>query len=77
MSLKDKIAADQESIAAAQTALDAANAQLAVDQAALTALAPHIAAWDAVEAYANTVIYDDIKNDLLTLVVTGRAALDL
>jgi pectin methylesterase-like acyl-CoA thioesterase len=77
MSIQAKIAADQESITAARAALDAANAQLASDQAALAALAPHIAAWDAVEAFANTVAYDDIKSELLALVATGRAALDL
>lgn len=77
MSIQAKIAADQSAIAAAQAALDAANAQLAADQKAFADLAPHIAAWDAVEAYANTVPYDDIKSELIDLVASGKAALDL
>jgi hypothetical protein len=77
MSIQARIDADQIAIAAAQAVLDAANAQLATDQQALADLAPHIAAWDAVEAYANAVPYDDIKNQLLALVATGKANLDL
>ena len=50
--LADNIAADQEAVATAQAVLDAANAQLAKDQAALNAVQPHLSLWQEVEAYA-------------------------
>ncbi len=76
MGITQKISDDQSAIASAQSALDAANAALAADQAVLAALQPHIAAWDAVEAFATTM-GDDIKAQLTQLVANGRAALDL
>ena len=62
MSIADTIAADQTAVAAAQAALDAAQealdastSQLAVDQAALDALAPHVGLWSEIESYASTL----------------------
>ena len=52
MGLADTIAADQQAVADAQAALDAANAKLASDRAQLDAVAPHLALWEEVETYA-------------------------
>lgn len=51
MTLQDQIAADQQAVADAQAALDAANAQLAQDQAKLDAIAPHLTLLDQIEAH--------------------------
>lgn len=78
MSLTEKVVADQEAVAIAQAALDAATAQLAADQAALDALAPQVAAWQAVEDFANGNSFpDSVREPLLALVSNGRAALGL
>jgi hypothetical protein len=50
--ITETIAADQQAIADAQAVLDAANAQLATDQAKADALAPHLNIWQEVEAEA-------------------------
>ena len=42
MSIQDKITADEAAVTVAQQALDAANAQLAADQAALANIAPSL-----------------------------------
>lgn len=55
MGLAETIAADQAAVAAAQAALDSANAQLATDQAALDAVQPHLSLWQEIEAYAATL----------------------
>ena len=55
MALADTITADQAAVASAQAALDAANAQLATDQATLAATVPHLSLWQEVEAYAATL----------------------
>lgn len=50
MSIQDQIAADEAAVAAAQTALDAANAQLSADEAKAAAIAPHLSLLDQIEA---------------------------
>jgi len=53
MGIMENVAADQAAVAAAQAALDTANAQLAKDQAALDAAQPHVSLWEEVVAEAD------------------------
>jgi len=76
MSLQDKISADQAAVTAAQAALDAANAALTADNAALAALQPHLANWDLVATFAETMTDESIKTQLLAFVAAGKAALE-
>lgn len=68
MSLQDQITVDQQSVTDAQTALDAANAKLAADQAALAAVQPHLDLLSKIESELGAV-EDDVEDAL-------RAALD-
>jgi hypothetical protein len=72
MSLQDQIAADQQAIQAAQAALDAANAQLAKDQAALEAVQPHLSVLAEIEQEAEKLA-EDGKNVILGLTAKLRA----
>lgn len=49
-SLTQTIAADQQAVADAQAVLDAANAKLSADQAALAAVQPHLNALNNISA---------------------------
>jgi hypothetical protein len=50
MSIEDTIAADQATVTADQTALDAATATLTADQSKLAAIQPHLDLIDKLEA---------------------------
>lgn len=50
MSIQDTIAQDLMDIAAAQTALDSANAKLAADQDRLASIQPHLQLIDQIES---------------------------
>jgi hypothetical protein len=67
MALTDKITADQQAVAAAQAALDAANAALKDDQDKLASL-------DALEAAANAVPHAGVKQQFLELVASTKNA---
>jgi len=76
MSLTDQIAADQQAVADAQAALDAANVKLAQDQAALDAAQPHLSMWQEVEATAKKY-GGEIETEFMSLVARARAFLDV
>jgi hypothetical protein len=76
MSLSDQIAADQQAVADAQAALDAANAKLAEDQAAYDAAQPHLTMWQEVEATAKKY-GGEIETEFMSLVAKARAFINL
>lgn len=67
MNLQDQIAADQQAVAEAQAALDAANAKLAEDLAKQAAIAPHMTLLDQIEAHIATA-EESVKQGVLNLV---------
>jgi hypothetical protein len=71
MNLQDQIAADQQAVHEAQTALLAANAKLAEDQAKLEAIAPHLSVLDRLEAHIATA-EESVKQGVLNLVAELR-----
>jgi len=63
--LTDSIAADQTAVANAVAALDAANTQLAADQASLDAIQPHLTVLAELEAQAagwESAVADDVRS---------------
>ena len=71
MNLQDQITADQQAVADAQAALDAANAKLAEDQNRLNAIAPHLSVLDRLEAHIATAD-EAVKQGVLSLVAELR-----
>lgn len=67
MNLQDQITADQQAVAEAQAALDAANAKLAEDLAKQAAIAPHMTLLDQIEAHIATA-EESVKQGVLNLV---------
>jgi hypothetical protein len=74
MGIMDTIAADQAAVATAQAALDAANAQLAKDQATLDAAQPHVSLWDEVVAEADK-LGADVAAPFAALAARAKALL--
>jgi hypothetical protein len=74
MALTDQIAADQQAVADAQAALEAAQAKLAQDQAALDALQPHLSMWQEVEATAKKY-GGEIESEFTALAARARQML--
>jgi hypothetical protein len=74
MGITESIAADQAAVAAAQTALDTANAQLAKDQAALEAAQPHVSLWEEVVAEAEK-LGADVAAPFAALAARAKALL--
>lgn len=65
MTITEQLLADQQAVQAAQAALDAAADQLARDQAAMAALAPHISLWDEVASKINAHNLEEIFSDVV------------
>lgn len=79
MSLQETIAADEVNVTAAQAALDAANVQLATDQAKLAAIQPHLSILDQIESELAVVeqgIEASVAADIDAIAATIKPLLD-
>lgn len=72
MTIQESISADQAAVAAAQSVLDGANAQLAADEAKLAAAQPHLSLWAQVEAFC-VALPEEARPGLMNLIASARA----
>jgi hypothetical protein len=68
----DMIDSDKAAVASAQAALDAANAQLAKDEAALAVAQPHLSILDEIAAYV-THLSAEVQAEFTALITKAKS----